>query len=154
MVITPLEDLIHTALDTIHSVDRVELSVSEAAQSVLLLVPYRAVSQSVRALIKNALDASDDQGRVRVLGELSGDFVEVTVIDEGQGMDAEVLGRSGEPFFTTKEPGRGMGLGLFLTRTVVERLGGRLDLISQAGYGTRASFLLPIQTNDDGVVDV
>lgn len=154
MVITPLEDLIHTALDTIHSVDRVELSVSEAAQSVLLLVPYRAVSQSVRALIKNALDASDDQGRVRVLGELSGDFVEVTVIDEGQGMDAEVLGRSGEPFFTTKEPGRGMGLGLFLTRTVVERLGGRLDLISQAGHGTRASFLLPIQTNDDGVVDV
>ncbi len=153
LVLTPVEDLIKTALETIHSVDHVEVSVSARAREVLLRVPYRAVSQSIRALIKNALDASEEVEKVRVLGDITGEFMEVTVIDNGQGMASDVLGRSGEPFFTTKEPGRGMGLGLFLTRTVAERLGGRLDLISQSGHGTRARLLLPIQENDQGVGD-
>jgi two-component system sensor histidine kinase RegB len=59
-------------------------------------------------------------------------------------MAQPVLERAGEPFFTTKEPGRGMGLGLFLTRTVVERLGGVLTLSSEAGSGTRALLRLPL----------
>jgi two-component system sensor histidine kinase RegB len=59
-------------------------------------------------------------------------------------MPEAVLARAGEPFYTTKEPGRGMGLGLFLTRTLVERLGGELTLSSEAGAGTRALVRLPI----------
>ena len=65
-------------------------------------------------------------------------------VDRGSGMAQAVLARAGEPFFTTKEPGRGMGLGLFLTRTLVERLGGELLLSSEAGAGTRALVRLPI----------
>ena len=58
-------------------------------------------------------------------------------------MSTEVLSRAGEPFFTTKEPGKGMGLGLFLTRSVIERQGGSLELQSRAGKGVTAIIRLP-----------
>jgi two-component system sensor histidine kinase RegB len=58
-------------------------------------------------------------------------------------MSADVLARAGHPFFTTKEPGKGLGLGLFLCRSVVERLGGSLELTSQPGHGTSAVVHLP-----------
>jgi two-component system sensor histidine kinase RegB len=57
-----------------------------------------------------------------------------------------VLERAGEPFFTTKAPGQGMGLGLFLTRAVLARLGGNLELTSVPGGGTTAVLSLPVTT--------
>jgi two-component system sensor histidine kinase RegB len=59
-------------------------------------------------------------------------------------MSEEVLGRAGDPFFTTKEPGRGIGLGLFLTRNVITRLGGTLKFESTPGLGTAATVRLPL----------
>jgi two-component system sensor histidine kinase RegB len=54
-----------------------------------------------------------------------------------------MLTKIGEPFFTTKAPGQGMGLGVFLARALCERLGGSLELSSQPGRGTLARVLLP-----------
>jgi len=65
------------------------------------------------------------------------------VRDEGTGMAPDVARRAGEPFFTTKPPGEGMGLGLFLVRLVAEKLGGSLRLESELGKGTRAVLELP-----------
>jgi two-component system sensor histidine kinase RegB len=59
-------------------------------------------------------------------------------------MPAEILSRAGEPFFTTKDPGEGMGLGLFLTHTLAEQLGGALELKSTPGEGTSATLQLPV----------
>ena len=59
-------------------------------------------------------------------------------------MEPEELSRAGEPFFTTKPPGRGMGLGLFIARSVVEQLGGSLELDSRVGAGTTATVRLPL----------
>jgi two-component system sensor histidine kinase RegB len=81
---------------------------------------------------------------VRLCARVAGEAVHIEVIDRGSGMAEAILARVSEPFFTTKEPGRGMGLGLFLTRTVVEGLGGRLSLSSQPGVGTRALVVLPL----------
>ena len=58
-------------------------------------------------------------------------------------MDAHVLERIGEPFFTTKEPGRGMGMGLYLTQNVIRRLDGSLTFDSEPGAGTTAEVMLP-----------
>ena len=60
------------------------------------------------------------------------------VEDRGTGMTEEELRRAGEPFFTTKEPGKGMGLGLFLVRLVAERCGAKFQIESKLGEGTRA----------------
>ena len=60
-------------------------------------------------------------------------MVRIEVHDRGAGMSPEVRRRVGEPFYTTKEPGRGLGLGLFLTRTFAERSGGTLQFDSDNG---------------------
>ena len=70
------------------------------------------------------------------------------VSDRGSGMSAETLRHVGEPFFTTKAPGAGMGLGVFLCRAVFESLGGQLGFVSTLGQGTRATVTLPL----DGAV--
>ncbi len=73
----------------------------------------------------------------------AGGIVLFVVTDRGTGMDAETLRRATEPFYTTKEPGRGMGLGLFLVRLVADRNGGRLEIESEPGKGTVARLVLP-----------
>jgi two-component system, sensor histidine kinase RegB len=72
-----------------------------------------------------------------------GGRVRATVIDHGKGMSPDVLARVGEPFFTTKMPGEGMGLGLFLTRALAEQLGGEFQITSSQGVGTEATIELP-----------
>ena len=69
--------------------------------------------------------------------------IELAIRDRGAGMPGEILARIGEPFFTTKPPGRGMGLGLFLARAVFEAVGGSLDIDSVAGAGTCVRVTLP-----------
>ena len=64
-------------------------------------------------------------------------------------MAADVLSRVGEPFFTTKGPGAGMGLGVFLARTVLASLGGELEFASRPGRGTTARVRLPAVAGSD-----
>ncbi len=78
-----------------------------------------------------------------VAGFRAGRFIRIDVSDTGPGMDADVLKRATEPFFSTKARGRGTGLGLAMTRGFAEQSGGRLVLRSQAGQGTTASLFLP-----------
>jgi len=65
-------------------------------------------------------------------------------------MSESALSRATEPFFTTKDPGAGMGLGLFITRGVVDLLGGSLDIQSKHGEGTRVIVTLPDATATKG----
>jgi two-component system sensor histidine kinase RegB len=122
--------------------ERIQVYLEEAVAQTELLVPARAVAQALQAVLHNALQASVDAPiSVRALSEPHG--VRVDVEDRGPGMSPEVLARAGEPFFTTREPGRGMGLGLFLTRSVLEQLGGRFALESAPARGTTARLTLP-----------
>jgi two-component system sensor histidine kinase RegB len=95
-------------------------------------------SAVVLPLVRNALDASPSQARVSVSVSREGNRVYVRVRDQGHGMSPEVLERAGEPFFTTRPPGRGTGLGLFVVRLHAERLGGTLRLESAPAGGTTA----------------
>lgn len=131
------------ALEPFQGRDRVAVEHDGASPSDVIVGPPRALADTLRGLLKNAVQASGPGLPVVLrLGRAPG-RVCATVVDRGRGMPADVLARVGEPFFTTKVPGEGMGLGLFLTRTLVEQLGGEFHITSRPGSGTEARIELP-----------
>jgi two-component system sensor histidine kinase RegB len=133
------------ALEGLRGRERVHVETGPGSEEAELLGPPRALADALRGLLKNALQASPpERGQVRLRTEARGGRVRMTVLDRGAGMDPDVLSRAGEPFFTTKGPGEGMGLGLFLTRALAEQLGGELAITSTPAAGTEARIDLPV----------
>lgn len=122
----------------------VRVDLAGAARSLELMAPRHAVEQALIALVKNALQASPPGAGVTVSAVTQDGLLCLQVEDHGQGMPPDTLRHIGEPFFTTKPPGHGMGLGVFLVRTLAERLGGRLTFESAPGKGTVATLQLPL----------
>lgn len=130
------------------------LVTTPAAEPLAVTGSLSAVSQALRNLVKNAIDASPPAATVRVTVEQSALEVAFCVADEGTGMSDLVRERATEPFFTTKPRGQGMGLGLFLAQSVAEQLGGRLQLDSAPGRGTKATLVLPVHATNRRMVGV
>ncbi len=115
------------------------------------VLPAQAAAQTLTALIQNALDANTGGRPIRLTARGSRSLLRSAVPDPGHGMTAAVLRRIAEPFFTTKEPGQGMGLGTFLARTFAQSLGGRVLFDSAPGQGTTATLELPLVSTPRGV---
>ena len=124
--------------------ERVTTSLACGRKDTAVRIPRHAVEQALAALIKNGIEATDDDHPVQVMLRADGAVVRFAVSDEGHGMSPDVMRHAGEPFFTTKAPGKGMGLGIFLVRTLADRLGGTLAIESKAGKGTVAVLELPV----------
>jgi two-component system sensor histidine kinase RegB len=117
-----------------------------------VFLPRRALVRALLSLLRNALDASPDGAGVAVEVDVSregGSMLTLTVCDRGSGMTPDVLARAGEPFFTTKPPGQGLGLGLFLARNLADQLGGRFTIDSSPARGTTARMILPLEGQGD-----
>jgi two-component system sensor histidine kinase RegB len=123
--------------------DRVDVHVATDAGQIA--VPTAPVVQSLVALVKNALDASAPTERVKLAITRDGTAIAIEVADRGEGIPEEVLTKVGEPFFTTKAPGEGMGLGVFLAKVFFESHGGALSIESTPGVGTTARARLPVE---------
>jgi signal transduction histidine kinase len=97
-------------------------------------------------LITNAAQAMEGgQGTITLTTRADGDGVAVEVVDTGKGIPAEVMPRIFDPFFSTKEIGKGTGLGLSISYKIVEQHGGRIDVESQVGAGTKFTVWLPLK---------
>ncbi|WP_437797041.1 ATP-binding protein [Sorangium sp. So ce693] len=122
---------------------RIEIAIARDAP---FRCPVQGLVQVLVSLVQNGLQASEGSAHaVTISAEVAPTRVRFTVQDRGCGIPSAFLPRLGEPFFTTKPPGRGMGLGLFLGRTFAELCSGRLDVVSEEGAGTRATLELPRQ---------
>jgi two-component system sensor histidine kinase RegB len=132
-----------TALDGLPGNERVSLRADVDLAEHWVRGPTKALSRALRSLLKNALQASPGHEPVELWFRIVGGEISAEVSDRGPGIAPDVLARVGEPFFTTKVPGEGMGLGLFLTRALAEQLGGSLELESAPGKGTTARLRLP-----------
>jgi two-component system, sensor histidine kinase RegB len=104
----------------------------------------RSLIESLVALVRNAMDASSPERPVHIRTSFKDDMTCFQVEDHGAGISTEDLHRIGEPFYSTKSPGRGMGLGLFLVRTFIHRIGGSLRFSSEPGTGTLVDLEIPI----------
>jgi len=127
----------------IRDAPRVVRELPDDVASFALRVPSRAVSQALRSLVTNAQDASPPNAAVLLSVRRGGDLLTIIIRDRGKGIAPGVMERIGEPFFTTKAPGRGMGLGLYLARAVIEGVGGQLELLAGEGGGTEVRVILP-----------
>ena len=94
-------------------------------------------------LLTNAIHATDAGGQITIILEAAGDKVKLTVRDNGRGIPKENIKKIFEPFFSTKPPGEGTGLGLFVTRGIVEKLCGTIEVESRLGDGTSFYVNLP-----------
>jgi len=103
------------------------------------------IEQVLLALIVNSIDAMPKGGDlwVRSAIDKTGTAVVLTVRDDGTGIPPEILAKAFEPFVTTKEQGHGTGLGLAVSRGIVERHGGKIALQSELGKGTTITIMLP-----------
>ena len=102
------------------------------------------LEQLLLALIMNAIDAMPHEGELRIVTRTSELNVLVDIIDNGMGIDPSLLPRLFDPFVTTKEVGKGVGLGLAISRSIVDRHSGSIAVESQPGKGTKFTITLPV----------
>ncbi|QXE91471.1 sensor histidine kinase [Geomonas subterranea] len=120
-----------------------EVSVEVEADLATVHADPHQLEQLLINLIVNARDAMPRGGSLWLKGRRSGAEVVIEVEDNGEGMAPELLGKVFDPFFTTKEPGKGTGLGLAIAARIAESCGGRLDVQSELGKGSRFTLTLP-----------
>jgi two-component system sensor histidine kinase RegB len=138
-----VRDLLAQVLAQFPEAERAIVQVELVDEGLVAVLPTQATAQSLAALIQNALDANSNRHPVLITATRTTSELRIAIRDRGEGMPVSVLRRVGEPFFTTKEPGRGMGLGTFLVRTFAESLGGRVLFDSVPGEGTTVTIELP-----------
>jgi len=104
-----------------------------------------ALGRVFRNLITNAIQATEPNGRVVITTARTGDHVEITVTDTGSGIAPERLQTIFDEFVTTKR--RGLGLGLAVTKGIVEQLGGTITVESAVGHGTSFTVRFPARSD-------
>jgi len=95
-------------------------------------------------LITNAIDAIEKNGLIEITSRCNGDFITVTVQDDGPGIPKEQQNHIFDPFFTTKMPGKGTGLGLSVSHSIIEKMGGDISFTSKEKEGTTFTVKLPV----------
>ena len=128
----------------------VELQLKLADDLPLVHCDPAQIEQVLLALTMNAIDAMPRGGTLWIETRLSSNKSEIEIIvrDDGAGIAPDVLAHMFEPFLTTKESGRGVGLGLAISRGIVERHNGRIEVESEVGRGTTFTVTLPNLASD------
>ncbi|MEB3046447.1 response regulator [Rhizobium mulingense] len=143
-----VEDLLAKAVGP-----RVEIRKSIPADLEPLLVDSNQLELALLNLFVNARDALESGGAVTVAaapeearptGLAGGNYIKISVSDDGEGMDEATVLRAAEPFFTTKGIGKGTGLGLSMVHGLAAQSGGSIQISSARGKGTTVSLWLPV----------
>ncbi len=128
------------------SLHDIELAVDVEAELPEVTLGREHLVQVLLNLVLNAADAVGPRGKVTVRARQSGQFVSIEVEDDGPGVSEAVRERLFEPFVTTKDVGKGTGLGLAVCRGLIEAVGGRIGLDEAHRPGARFQVELPFAT--------
>jgi two-component system sensor histidine kinase RegB len=123
-----------------------QITFERSGEDAELVLPKRLLVQVLANLVRNAFDAQAEAGTsdpIRVVSRVEAERAAFEILDHGAGIPEHAHAHVGEPFFTTKAPGRGLGLGVFLARAFAEKMGGELTLSARPGGGTLARLTVP-----------
>ncbi|MFX4303281.1 ATP-binding protein [Alicyclobacillus tolerans] len=153
-----------------HPVQHTEIKLDELVQSVVSLMEPEArlhsihfdilsdssvpfiygasdqIKQVLINLIKNAIESMSSGGVLTIRIQRKLKYVEILLVDQGIGIPQEILDKIGQPFFTTKESGT--GLGLMVSQNIIHSHGGKLDIQSEPGVGTAVRVYLPLPSDE------
>ncbi|KOY16946.1 ATP-binding protein [Paenibacillus xylanivorans] len=124
-----------------------EITLDEAEVPLNVSIDVKQIKQVILNMVKNAMDAIEDVGEehtglIRISTGTENKYVQISIADNGQGMDHNTLVRLFDPFFTTKESGT--GLGLSVSYRIIKNHGGNISVDSKKGEGTRFIIMLPL----------
>lgn len=106
------------------------------------IVAEQTLTQAILNILNNAADASPEQ--VEVQGEWDASELRLAICDRGPGLTPAIQAQAGRALFTTKEPGQGLGMGLFLAHATIGRFGGSVQLFNREGGGACTRLVLPL----------
>jgi signal transduction histidine kinase len=142
-------DLAEVVSDTVKLIDRqtrfrdIELALSLDDGLPRVRGDHERLRQLLLNLLFNAADALGGRGHIEVRASNGGGVVQLTVADDGPGIDEAILDQVFDPFVTTKAAGQGTGLGLAVCHTIVERLGGSIEAANREEGGAAFEVILP-----------
>ena len=130
------------------ALDQILLETKISAETMTVMGDMNQLQQCIINLIFNAIDAMPGGGRLELLARPCDDrrFVDIQVKDDGCGIGKNEQARIFEPFYTTKEEGFGVGLGLSTTYGIIQHHGGGIQVESALGKGTTFLIRLPAHT--------
>ncbi|WP_210364157.1 ATP-binding protein [Bacillus sp. REN3] len=142
-----LKDIIEYVVNVIKlHADRQKITINvDIEDSSSLLCDEHQMKQVFINLIKNAMEAMQDGGTIIIQSENRDGFARISVIDEGCGIESDKLMKLGEPFYTTKQ--KGTGLGLMVTKKIIEEHEGFFSISSEINKGTTVEVSLPLVEN-------
>jgi PAS domain S-box-containing protein len=123
---------------------RIKIEKLYAREPYTLVCSEGKLHQAILNLLTNAVQAIRDKGTITIATVVGKQNLTLTIADTGSGISDEDLHRITDPFFTTRDPGKGKGLGLSITYTIVQEHNGTLEFESQLGKGTKVIIMLPL----------
>lgn len=143
---TNLNECLESTLTLLHSSykNRIEIIKNYAELPEVDCFPGQ-INQVFMNLLSNAIQAIPETGKIFISTKVAGDMVKISIKDTGGGMTEEVRKKIYDPFFTTKEVGKGTGLGLYISYGIIEKHNGKIEVFSDVGQGTEFVITMPIQ---------
>jgi len=145
--ITSLLTDVITLLEAIAIVKNIEVTKEFEPDSILVKCEGNQIKQVFLNIFKNAIEAVPNKGKIHIkVTQLKKDSVRIRFIDNGPGIPNDFLSRLGEPFYTTKE--KGTGLGLMVSYKIIEDHQGSINIKSGLNKGTTVDIILPVSIDE------
>jgi two-component system sensor histidine kinase RegB len=122
--------------------DRQRVRVDSGSEDLMITMPFRSLCRTIKGLVKNGLEASPPHEGVSMRWFTTAQYLGVEIRDRGTGFEKKMEAQASDPFFSTKDAG--LGLGLFLARSMAEQFGGSLVIEPQAGQGSLVTLTLAL----------
>jgi two-component system, sporulation sensor kinase C len=128
----------------------ITISVQTLEKNVSVFGDENRIKQVFINMIKNAIEAMESGGRIDIYLEVQNDFVSIFIKDTGPGIPKEIIGMLGQPFYTSKE--KGTGLGLTICFKIIETHKGKIHITSEPGVGSTFEVILPLYQEEEFLI--